>query len=387
MGLNLSRRDFFKLTTITSIGLTVSSFFGIKTKAQDKPLEEIKTNIADALKHPRNANSMPGKFPGKVAQVNHENSIKDNVINADAAYEMLAKGMLSLTGAATLPEAWKQFVNENDRIGLKVNPVAGPTLSTSVELTQAIVKQLEESGIRTKNILIWDRREPELHDAGFTDDKFPGIKIIGTERQENDSWYDENGKLYGERMIDKEWYYWANCEMEYDAETMPYMINQGEYSYFSKIATQMVDKIINVPILKNAGASITLCLKNLAYGVTSNTARLHKPLWSETCAEVCAFPPIRDKVVLNIVDGIKGCFNGGPGADPQFITDYKTLLVGTDPVAVDRIGYDIILQKRIKEKLQKVESERGMKFLGLASDLELGVSDINKIKLEKIEMA
>jgi hypothetical protein len=80
--------------------------------------------------------------------------------------------------------------------------------------------------------------------------------------------------------------------------------------------------------MKNAGASITLCLKNLGYGVITNTSRLHSTLWAETSAQVCAFPPVRDKVVLNIADGIKGCYDGGPGANPQFFTDYKMLLLG-----------------------------------------------------------
>jgi hypothetical protein len=278
------------------------------------------------------------------------------------------------------------FVDENDRIGLKVNPVAGPTLSTSVEVTQAIVKQLEEAGIPRKNILIWDRREEQLAEAGFTEENFPGIEIIGTERAENGSMYDEVGKLYGERMIDKEWFYWADCEEKYDSATIPYMVNEGKYSYFTKIATQMVDKIINVPILKNAGATVTLCLKNLAYGSITNTGRLHKQLWAETCAEVCAFPPLRDKVVLNIVDGIKGCFNGGPGANPQFFTNYNTVLIGTDPVAIDRIGHEIVLKKRIEENVQKEDSPRSRIFLELAQNLKLGIADLEKIQLQKIDV-
>lgn len=32
-------------------------------------------------------------------------------------------------------------------------------------------------------------------------------------------------------------------------------------SYFTKICTEMVTKIINVPILKNAGTTITGCMK------------------------------------------------------------------------------------------------------------------------------
>ena len=345
------------------------------------------TNVSDAFKFPRTETSMPGKFSGKVVQINHSSSVVENKIVYNAAYEMIAKGMLELTGASTLKDAWRMFVNEKDRIGLKVNPVAGPTLSTSVEVTQAIVKQLEEAGIPRNNILIWDRREEQLAEAGFTNEIFPGIKILGTERKgENGTMYDENGKLYGEQMIDKDWFYLADCEDKYDAETIPYMINEGKYSYFTKIVTQMVDKIINIPILKNAGSTVTLCLKNLAYGSITNTGRLHKQLWAETCAEVCAFPPLRDKVVLNIADGLKGCFNGGPGANPQFFADFKTVLIGTDPVAVDRIGYEIITKKRIDEKIQKEENPRGRIFMELARDLKLGVADLDKIQLHKIEL-
>jgi uncharacterized protein (DUF362 family) len=102
---------------------------------------------------------------------------------------------------------------------------------------------------------------------------------------------------------------------------------------------------------------------------------------------VPAFAPVRDKVVLNIVDGIKGCYNGGPGADPKFFTEYKTVLVGTDPVAVDRIGYEIVMKKRLEEKVQKAEAPIGKKFLELARDLGLGVADIEKITLQKLKLS
>ncbi|MFA7227550.1 MAG: DUF362 domain-containing protein [Melioribacteraceae bacterium] len=371
-----------------SIMLTVAAWmvFAVNIIAQSAAVSKPATNISDALKYPRNEMSMPGKFPGKVVQINHGSPVVDNKIVYQTVYEMVERGMLELTGASSLKDAWRMFVNPNDRIGLKVNPVAGPTLSTSVEITQAIVKQLEDSGIPRSNILIWDRREEQLAEAGFTKENFPGIQIIGTERPENGSMYDPEGKLYGERMIDKDWFYMADCEEKYDSATIPYMVNEGKYSYFTKIVTQMVDKIINVPILKNAGATVTLSLKNLSYGSITNTGRLHKQLWAETCAEVCAFPPLRDKVVLNIVDGIKGCFNGGPGANPQFFTNFNTVMIGTDPVAVDRIGHEIILKKRIEEKIQKEDSPRSRIFLEMAQKLNLGVADLEKIKLNKIDL-
>lgn len=353
---------------------------------QTQPASKPKTNIEDALKYPRTAFSMPGLYPGKVVQVDHAACTADGKIIYQAAYDMVAKGMLSLTGQNNLKSAWLKFISPKDRIGLKVNPVAGPQLSTSVEVTQAVVKQLENAGVPRSNIIIWDRREEQLFEAGFNNENFPGIKIIGTERPENGSMYDENGKLHSLKMIDTTWYYWADYEEKYDSATIPYMVNEGKYSYFTKIVTEMVDKIINIPILKNAGSSVTLCLKNLAYGAVTNTGRLHKYLWAETCAEVNAFPPLRDKVVLNIADGIKGCFNGGPGANPQFFCEYKTVLIGTDPVAVDRVGYDIVIKERIKRGVQKEDNPRGRIFMELSQNLNLGIADLEKISWSKIEL-
>lgn len=387
---NEGRRKFFKLAALGSLGAGIFSPLILRPSSYgniDDDEEKTKTNIADALKHPRNNNSMPGKYPGKVVQVNDPTSVVDNQPQEEEAYRMLKKGMLALTGEETLANAWKQFIKPDEVIGLKVNPVAGKLLSTSHAVTKSIVKQLLEAGIPKENIVIWDRRLMQLHETGYTEENYPGIKIMGTEQQDADGgFYDKDGVLYGEKMIDKDWYYWADCEEEYDAYTLPYMVNSGKYSYFSKICTQEVDKIINVPILKNAGPTVTLCLKNLAYGAITNTGRLHKPLWSETCAEVCAFPPLRDKVILNIVDGLRGCFDGGPGANPQFICNYNTMLIGTDPVAVDRIGYGIVIAKRMEEGVQEKESPVGIKFMQLAEKLELGVADKEKITLVELNV-
>jgi uncharacterized protein (DUF362 family) len=385
--MDLTRRNFVKSSVLTGIGAIIAT----QTNASVNSLAGLAkpaTNIADALKYPRTAMSLPGLFPGKVTEVFHPESVVEKKISMEVVSDMLTKAMLDLTGTKKIDKAWAMFVKPGEKIGLKINPVAGKDLSTSLELVKVVISQLENAGISKDDIIIWDRREFEMNEIGYTSENFPGIKITGTEcKDEKGSFVDANGKLYGEERIDKNWFYWADVEGKYDAETLPCMVNEGKNSYFSKICTQMVDKIINIPILKNAGASVTLCMKNLAYGAISNTGRLHEQLWADTCAEVCAFPPIRDKVVLNIVDGLIGCYQGGPAANPQFITNFNTLLVGTDPVAVDRIGYEIILKKRIEENIQKEDSPRGRTFMDMAEKLQLGVADLKKIKHKKIKLA
>lgn len=344
------------------------------------------TNIQDALAIPRTKDSMPGLYPGKVVMVTNRKGVKEGVVAYEEAYRTLKTSMLSLTGEKNLKKAWRRFVGPKDIIGLKLNPIGGKLLSTSHAVTQAIIAQLQESGIRRENMVIWDRRLMELEEAGFTPDAYPGIKITGTEcKDASGSFYNKEGKLYGEDNIDRAQFYYADCEMEYDAYTLPYMINEGKHSYFTKIVTKEVTKIINVPILKNAGATTTLCLKNLAFGSVSNTARLHQKLWHQTCAQVCAFPPLRDKVVLNIADGFIGCYEGGPAANPQFICRYDLMLVGTDPVAVDRIGHEIIVNKRIEEGIQRSDRAAAYQFITLAQEYGLGTGDREKIELIQTE--
>ena len=384
----VNRRNFLRLAgagAAAAAAAPVAQAMG--PDAASRPVQTTKpdTNIADAAKTPRGPNAMPGLYPGRVALVRNSSSVKGNTIVEQEVHDMIARSMLELTGEKKLKKAWRRFVGPKDRIGLKVNPVAGKSLSTSHEVVRAVIAQLEESGIKRSQITIWDRREFELHDVGFTAENYPGIRIAGTEQMDSEGlYYGKDGKLYGEHMIDRDWYYWADVEGEYDEYTMPYMVNGGKYSYFTKIVTRELDKIINIPILKNAGMTVTLALKNLAFGSVSNTGRLHAKLWNETCAQVCAFAPLRDKVVLNIVDGIKGCFNGGPGANPQFFCNYHTIIAGSDPVAVDRIGYDIVLAKRIAEGLQKEGTPAALEFMRQAEQLSLGVADRDRIDLREV---
>lgn len=382
----MKRRQFFKFLSMGGATLAIKPIINAANIsgaiAQDKPIE---TNISDALKVPRNENSMPGKYPGKVVKIIDNKSVVDGVPQEDIAYTMLENAMLTLTGAASIESAWREFVSPEDIIGLKVNPVAGRLLTTSHAVTKSVIKQLVNAGIPKENIVIWDRREMQLHETGYDNDNYPGITITGTEcMDQNGGFYDNDGNLYSMSRIDKDQYYYADIEGEYDDYTIPYMVNGGKYSYFSKICTDQVTKIINIPILKNTGRTTTLALKNLSFGAVTNTGRLHK-IFHDCCAEICAFPPLRDKVVLNIADGLIGCFDGGPSAKPQFICNYNMIFVGTDPVAVDRVGHNVIVNKRIAMGVQTEDLKNASRFLDNAQKLGLGVSDNEKINLiEKI---
>lgn len=385
-----SRRKFLGTVPLAAAGAVVAPRLFGQEKAQSEkppaaPPADIKTNIDEVKGIPRVALSLPGKYPGKVVRVGTgTNPVGQKIDGARVAREIEA-GMAALTGEKDLGRAWGQFVGPKDTVGIKVNPIGGTILSTKPEVVDAIIAGLLAAGVKKENIVIWDRRLFQLEEAGFTAARFPGVRILGTEMKgPNGEFYDDKGELWAKDNIDREALpYVAEVEQKYDKETLGYMINEGKSSYFTKIVTEKVTKIINVPILKNAGATTTCCLKNLSYGALSNTSRLHK-LWMKSVAEPCAFPVLRDKVVLNIVDGLQACYDGGPGANPKFIYDANVLLFGSDPVAVDAVAHDTVVKERMARGVQQVDTKGRSAFLDLAEALGLGVAARDKIKISEV---
>ncbi|MBK7731244.1 MAG: hypothetical protein IPI37_00260 [Bacteroidales bacterium] len=45
-------------------------------------------------------------------------------------------------------------------------------------------------------------------------------------------------------------------------------------------------------------------------------------------------------------------------SNPQFFCDYHTIITGSDPAAVDRIGFDVVIAGRIAEGLQEKHPRR-----------------------------
>ena len=62
---------------------------------------------------------------------------------------------------------------------------------------------------------------------------------------------------------------------------------------------------------------------------------------------LCTVEPLRSKVVLNIMDGLKGVWHAGPFSPLKKFRFYPgQIMFGTDPVAMDRLLIDIIDDER-----------------------------------------
>ena len=345
------------------------------------------TNIAEFMKVPRSDHAIPGPFPGRVVQVTDPKSLVDDTVDAAVVREMMAEGITKLTGKS-LQESFGLFFTKDDVVGLKVNPVGAPLINTRHEVVDAAIRWLVDGGLPKRNIVIWDRFDMMLTDAGFTAANFPGVRIeaMQTMDPEGDSWRTPDGRHVSEDGFDREAYYYAKgiegkgvAGYKDDVLYLNQHVFNGEYSYFGKLVTKDLTKIVNLPVFKNTGNGISMATKNLGYGALCNVGRLHAPLFFDVCTEVLAAPWVRDRLVLNITDGLRGQYEGGPDKNAQFVYPHYSLYFATDPFAVDMICHQQIVEKRKQMKVQVNEHPRFTEYLRYAQRLGLGVGDPDQI--------
>ena len=92
---------------------------------------------------------------------------KDDQLDEDAVSELFDQAMMKLTGRASAKEAWRDIVLPDDIVGIKINPLGGPELSTHSIIVDKIIEGLYSAGVLHKHVIIWDRFEEHLLNAGY----------------------------------------------------------------------------------------------------------------------------------------------------------------------------------------------------------------------------
>jgi len=144
--------------------------------------------------------------------------------------------------------------------------------------------------------------------------------------------------------------------------------------------------IINAPGLKTHGLSgIAASIKNYA-GCYPKPSQFH----GDSCAnlaEMWQAPSLVGKTKLIIIDALKILYNGGPQFDPRYIWDYKGLILGTDPVAVDAVCLSLIVKKRNEVQPPQWIISPPPKHIEVAdTKYKLGTSDLSKIRIVEMEV-
>jgi len=362
---------------------------GLRARADTLPALRVVSRYPPAAKP-----GMPGPYPGRVVVVKSDRSVDTSTGAADDATvrEMMARGMRTLTGAATTSEAWRRFIEPSDVVGIKVNCGGYPHCISAYEIVAETVRQLSAVGVPLSQIYVYERFQNQVDECNYAPHLPAGVNIVAAERANRN--VDNSG-------YDPATYLDADLFGEEDTR-----------SNMMKLVSERLTKIINIPNVKDHGATgVTGCLKNIAYGSFSNVARTHQRGKSHTFSVVgtlAAMEPLRSRTVLQIMDGLRGVWHGGPFArTTRYVFYPRQILFGTDPVAIDRLLLDIIDDKRKAEGVISIwdRSPKSLKMddtrardadpnvniiirepghVEFASTLGLGVYDLARIHIENV---
>ena len=382
----MKRRTFVQLLAAAPIASSVNA---------EEEAKIPKYRIVTEYK-PAAAPGMPGPYPGKVIRVKSPKCLSADglKINNEVVREMMERGMRALTGDAKAVDAWRRFIAPDDIVGVKVNVVGRPWVVSSHPLVAEVVRNLMAVGVKPARIYVYDRFQDQLDEVNYAPYLPEGVNYFAAER--------------ANQNIDR---------LNYDPATYVEADLFGEEdtrSNMMKLISRKLTKIINIPNMKDHGATgATGCLKNIAYGGFSNVARTHYKGVSHTYSFVGTLSnvePLRSRTVLQIMDGLRGVWHGGPGARTlKYVFYPKQIWFGTDPVALDRLLLDVIDDERKRQGAISIwnRDRSTLNFINgkkrdedpntnviirepghveYAGKLGLGVHDISKIKVEEVEV-
>jgi len=331
-----SRRTFLRRTVATSLAIPLSASFGPFAVIASRP----KSRVAQVVR--------PGLLGGKGFAAAAR-------IPASSLVPLVEEAVRAATGISDIQTAWMTLVRPKDVIGIKVNALAGPGLSTRPALADAIAQSLQKAGVPAGNIILWDRSSAELKRAGYP---------LSTAK--------DRVRCFGS-----------------DSLPLPYERTPEAAgsigSCFATLVSRYCTALINIPILKDHDLSgVSLGMKNF-YGAIHNPNKYHDNCCDPFIADLSTHPHLRGKLRLVVVDGLAGQYHGGPSLKPQWGFPFEGLLAGADPVAVDRIGALIIEEQRKAHKMKSLaEDGRPPRFIATAARLGLGTDQPDEIEWKKI---
>lgn len=307
-----------------------------------------------------------------------------SVIQSRTVARMMESLICGVTGKATVAEAWKSLVTPEDKVGIKVSASGRSISGTNPEVVDAIVAGLHEAGVPASNIIVWDRNLDDLLAAGFQKngggytlrwvdggagyDKYAQISapIIGKLIWGDRKFGDKSGQ---QRMADR----LGNPEQ------------LSSSSYYAKVLSTEVTKVINVPSLTDSFMTgINGALTNMTISNVDNWRRFAKAAseGDTYIAEIYADSMIHDKVVLTILDALILQFAGGPFPNPDFCRPNYSIFASKDPIAIDATAFRLIEEIRKDNKLPSIRTMTN--YVEAGSQLGLGQYDESRIKAIRV---
>jgi len=279
----------------------------------------------------------------------------DGQLDEKRVQALLDRAIATYTGRDKPVEAWKRIVPVGKVIGIKVNGLGGKGISTHAALVLAVCERLQQAGVKSGEIIVWDRNARDLQACGLTiNTDASRIRVYGSDV----SGFEDEPSAWGV----------ANIKL-------------------SKILTRECAMVLNLPILKDhGGAGVTFSMKNM-YGVIDHPQTLHGGNCNPGVADLNCIPAIREKVRFTIGDAMTSVYNGGPGFHPEHLWQPNALIVGEDRVAVDHTAWQMIERKRAEVGMPTLEGAgRPPSYIATAADAKhnLGTNDPQRIHLMEV---
>jgi uncharacterized protein (DUF362 family) len=262
--------------------------------------------------------------------------------------EMLTRAVARATSRKTPVAAFRGLFRRSDVVGIKVGTLAGPGLSPHPELVAKLTEWLQQAGVKAGNIVVWDRTDQELSAAGYSLQRGrKKVRCFGTNQD----------------------YVWSPREWGAGGSCFPRLL-LGELT-----------ALINVAVLKDHDlAGISAGLKNW-YGAIHNPNKYHGDGCNPYIARLAAYPLIKSKLRLTVIDGLVAQCHAGPARSPRWVWPWNGVLVSTDPAAIDAVAWQVIEARRKQVGLKSLAAEgREPKWIQTAARLGLGEARLNHIR-------
>ncbi len=278
-------------------------------------------------------------------------------LNINVLTRMYEQGLAALTEQNNQKDGFNYIFQLENKIGIKINTIGGKNISTRPEVALCLANVLTKNHTQDRNIIIWDRTNRELRDAGYDlNINRTGIKVFGTDTQS----FGYNKNLIAHRSIG---------------------------SLFSSIQTDHISASISLAILKDHGlAGVTGGMKNY-FGAIHNPNKYHDTNCNPYVAEVFDTSIIKKKHKLTILDATIVQYHRGPSYHAKWADKLGTLIFSLDPVAADYTGWKIMERLRAKKGLPSLKEEnREPVYLNTAANMGLGKADQDKIDILEVDI-
>ncbi len=277
----------------------------------------------------------------QVYDIYGEFAMRGTALHAPSLRKMFNTAIRQLTGLSDESKAWRQYIGDNERVALVFCSVGERELGTNSQFCGSLLQTLYRCDYHPENFLI------------------VGLKELPDEAKGTMPY------LYG----------WQDNPVDFysDSDDLALWLNQ-------------VDAIIDIPTIMDDNIfGMRGCLTNLSWPLIKSPARLYVSGGDPFICDIYRLPQIRGKVRLHIANSLRILCYGGPEVLPAYIKQTGSILVSTDPVALDRVALELIRRERRLMPLPRgADLQIDAGYLETAEAMGLGYRDLNFIDYQRM---